>query len=90
MTMTMICARADLFAAAASVIMNLTDDSAAACHPSRPVPMLMMNGTADPLIPYDGGRGSSRNFLFPPPDVGQGEIGRGQPQHDEANYDISL
>ena len=56
----MICARADLFAAAASVIINLTDESAAACHPSRPVPMLMMNGTADPLIPYQGGRGTSR------------------------------
>jgi polyhydroxybutyrate depolymerase len=60
MTMTMICARADLFAAAASVIINLTDESARACHPSRPVPMLMMNGTADPLIPYQGGRGTSR------------------------------
>jgi polyhydroxybutyrate depolymerase len=60
MTMTLICSRAELFAAAASVIMNLTDESASACHPSRPVPMLMMNGTADPLIPYEGGRGTSR------------------------------
>ena len=57
MTMTMLCARADLFAAAASVIFNLTDDMAAACHPVKPVPMLMINGTADPLIPYGGGRG---------------------------------
>jgi polyhydroxybutyrate depolymerase len=64
MTLTMICARADLFAAAASVIINLTDESANACHPSRPVPMLMMNGTADPLIPYQGGRGTSR-FAVP-------------------------
>jgi polyhydroxybutyrate depolymerase len=60
MTMTLVCARADLFAAAASVIINLTDDLANACHPSRPVPMLMMNGTADPLVPYLGGRGASR------------------------------
>jgi polyhydroxybutyrate depolymerase len=64
MTMTMVCKRADLFAAAASVIINLTDESANACHPSRPVPMLMMNGTADPLIPFEGGRGSSR-FAVP-------------------------
>jgi polyhydroxybutyrate depolymerase len=64
MTMTMICTRADLFAAAASVIINLTDESANACHPSRAVPMLMMNGTADPLIPYQGGRGTSR-FAVP-------------------------
>jgi polyhydroxybutyrate depolymerase len=60
MTMTLACKRADLFAAAASVIMNLTDDSAQACHPSRAVPMLIMNGTADPLVPYEGGRGTSR------------------------------
>jgi polyhydroxybutyrate depolymerase len=60
MTMAMICVRADLFAAAASVIINLTDESADACHPSRPVPFLMLNGTADPLIPYQGGRGTSR------------------------------
>jgi polyhydroxybutyrate depolymerase len=59
MTMTLTCARADLFAAAASVIMNLTEESAGACHPSRPVPMLMMNGTADPLIPFEGGKGAS-------------------------------
>ena len=60
MTMTLVCKRADLFAAAASVIMNLTEQSASACHPARPVPILMMNGTSDPLIPYTGGRGTSR------------------------------
>lgn len=60
MTMTLVCKRADLFAAAATVIINLTDQSANPCHPSRPVPMLMMNGTADPLVPYKGGRGTSR------------------------------
>jgi len=59
MVMTLVCARADLFVAGASVIMNLTDESAVTCHPSRPLPMLIMNGTADPLIPYEGGRGSS-------------------------------
>jgi polyhydroxybutyrate depolymerase len=60
MALTLVCARADLFAAAASFIMNLTDESADACHASRPVPLLIMNGTADPLIPYQGGRGTSR------------------------------
>ena len=60
MTNTLICQRADLFAGAASVIMNLTDEMAEACHPARPVPMLIMNGTADPLVPYAGGRGTSR------------------------------
>src|SRR5262245_33109040 len=32
MTMTLVCARADLFAAGASVIMNLADEPAGACH----------------------------------------------------------
>lgn len=59
MAMTLACTRADLFAAGASVIMNLTDEAAVTCHPSRPLPMLIMNGTADPLVPYEGGRGSS-------------------------------
>lgn len=59
MAMTLVCARADLFAAGASVSMNLTDEAAVTCHPSRPLPMLLMNGTADPLVPYEGGRGSS-------------------------------
>jgi polyhydroxybutyrate depolymerase len=59
MAMTLLCARADLFVAGASVIMNLTDEAAATCHPSRPLPILIMNGTADPLIPYEGGRGTS-------------------------------
>jgi polyhydroxybutyrate depolymerase len=59
MAMTLVCARADLFAAGASVIMNLTDEAAVTCHPSRPRPMLIVNGTADPLVPYEGGRGSS-------------------------------
>ncbi|WFU24378.1 PHB depolymerase family esterase [Bradyrhizobium sp. CB1717] len=59
MAMTLLCARADLFAAGASVVMNLTDEAAVTCHPSRPLPILLMNGTADPLVPYAGGRGSS-------------------------------
>jgi len=60
MTMTLVCTHADLFTAAASVIANLTEPMIASCKPARPVPMLMMNGTADPLIAYEGGRGTSR------------------------------
>ena len=60
MTMTLACTHAEMFAAAASVIANFTEAMLAACKPPRPVPMLMMNGTADPLIAYNGGRGTSR------------------------------
>ena len=59
MTMSLLCTRADLFAAAAAVIMNLTDGLASSCRPARPVPILFMNGTDDPLVPYNGGKGTS-------------------------------
>src|SRR3954453_1035623 len=59
MAMTLVCARADLFAAGASGRMNRTGEAVATAHRSRPLPMLLMNGTADPLVPYEGGRGSS-------------------------------
>ncbi len=35
------------------------------CHPERPVPMIAFQGTADPVVPYDGG--PSRDFQFPFP-----------------------
>ena len=59
MTMSMLCARANLFAAAAAVIMNLTDGLASSCRPARPVPILVMNGTDDPLVPFNGGKGTT-------------------------------
>jgi len=44
----------DRFTAAAAVIANLPDPSE--CRPLvDPIPMLIMNGTDDPLMPYEGG-----------------------------------
>lgn len=56
MAMALACRHADRFAAIASVVMEHTHATAAACRPLRAIPVLMMNGTADPLIPYGGGR----------------------------------
>jgi polyhydroxybutyrate depolymerase len=52
------CDRADLFAAVAPV--SGTFRSGVACNPSRPVAFLEVHGTADPIVPFDGGnmRGS--------------------------------
>ncbi len=44
----------DRFAAAAAVIANLPDPSECPFE-ATPLPILIMNGTADPVIPYDGG-----------------------------------
>jgi len=56
MSLSLACRHADRFAAVASVVMEFTPTVAAACHPAHPIPVLLMNGTADPLIPYAGGR----------------------------------
>lgn len=44
------CRADDLIAAAASVAAASLE--ASACVPSRPVPVLFLNGTADPVVPY--------------------------------------
>ena len=56
------CEAADLFAAIAPVAgkVGIPD-----CHPSRPVPLLAFNGTANPLIPYDTGGFSADNYTAP-------------------------
>jgi polyhydroxybutyrate depolymerase len=66
MALTLACERADTFAAVASVAMEFTPAMAAACAPGRPVPVLLVNGTADPLVPFAGGRahGRRRNALY--------------------------
>lgn len=48
------CDRADVFAAVAPVSGTLGVN--VACNPSRPVAVLEVHGTADPLVPFDGGR----------------------------------
>jgi polyhydroxybutyrate depolymerase len=48
------CAMADTFAAVAPVagVLGIDPDT---CTPSRPVPVIDFHGTADPVVPYDGG-----------------------------------
>ena len=48
------CEAADVIAAAAPVAAVLAIDESA-CNPSRPIPILQLNGTADPLVSYEGG-----------------------------------
>ncbi len=50
------CDSTQLFAGAAAVISAAPADLGASCRPSRPLPLLMIVGTADPFIPYAGGK----------------------------------
>lgn len=60
MAMTLACTHPGLFAAASSTIMAMTQGLVAACHPVQGIPLVLMNGTADPLVNFDGGRGRNR------------------------------
>ncbi len=53
MTYRMLIEAPDLFAAAAAFVANLPAGTRPV--PRRPVPLMIMNGTADPLMPWDGG-----------------------------------
>ncbi len=52
----LICRRADLFAACAIVSATIASVMTHICRPSRPVSVLMIHGTHDPLVPFEGGR----------------------------------
>ncbi|MDE2291464.1 MAG: esterase [Elusimicrobia bacterium] len=65
------CGQAGRWAAVAPVAASLGEKTAAACRPSRAVPVLMVNGTEDPLVPWDGrevrflGRSRGRKLTVP-------------------------
>jgi len=55
MAFRLMCETDGVFAAAAAIAATLPSELASSCRPVRPMPMLIMNGTADPLAPFDGG-----------------------------------
>jgi polyhydroxybutyrate depolymerase len=55
MALRMLCEASELFAGAGTVIANMPTRIGPTCRPQRAVPIVMLNGTADPLIPYAGG-----------------------------------
>lgn len=54
LTAFMACRHADRFAAFATMMMTVPVGYAESCKPARPVPILMMNGTYDPIVPMFG------------------------------------
>jgi polyhydroxybutyrate depolymerase len=55
MTFRMLCEASELFAGAGTIIASMPAAAGAKCRPRRAVPVIMFNGTDDPLIPYNGG-----------------------------------
>jgi polyhydroxybutyrate depolymerase len=56
MALRLVCEGADFIAGIGSVIASMPAAVGTDCRPARPVPIVMFNGTADRLVPYEGGR----------------------------------
>lgn len=55
MTLRLGCELSSKLAAIAPVIANIPKNIYGKCDPDSPLPILLMNGTKDPLVPWDGG-----------------------------------
>ena len=55
MAQRLACEMPDRFAAVAAIVSSMPDGLGARCRPGRPVPSMFMNGTADPVVPFEGG-----------------------------------
>jgi polyhydroxybutyrate depolymerase len=61
MTVTLVCRAADKLAGAVAVAGDLSTKLSKDCAPSRPVPLALIMGTKDPLVPFAGGQVARRN-----------------------------
>ena len=55
MSTRLLCDRADLFRGGAILTATLSETYFPECKPSKPTAVLVMNGTDDPLVPFNGG-----------------------------------
>lgn len=62
LAMRLACRHADSFAGAASLIALMPAADAAACKPSRAIPFMLLAGTADPRMPFGGGKADIPEF----------------------------
>lgn len=55
MSTRLLCEKPDLFRGGAILTAQISLDYLPKCNPTQPTAVLVMNGTEDPLVPYDGG-----------------------------------
>lgn len=73
MVQRLACELSETFSAIASVVATIGQNYALTCNPKKPVPLLMINGTEDPLVPWNGGEMKRANggFILSVPDTVQ-------------------
>jgi polyhydroxybutyrate depolymerase len=57
------CEAADVVTAVGAVVANMPEHLAASCRPFRPIPVVLISGTADRFMPWDGGVVASSPIL---------------------------
>jgi polyhydroxybutyrate depolymerase len=57
MTLRIVCTGDRTFAAIALLVASMPEPTGSDCRPPSPLPVLMINGTADDVMPYGGGFG---------------------------------
>jgi polyhydroxybutyrate depolymerase len=55
MSYRLACEAPGTFAAIAAVVASMSEELHATCSPEEPISVLVLNGTADPMVPWDGG-----------------------------------
>jgi polyhydroxybutyrate depolymerase len=70
MALRMVCVDARLFAAVGILIAAMPDSVGDGCRPEKPIPALLLSGTADRFLPYGGGAITSAD-----PRLLSGELG---------------
>jgi polyhydroxybutyrate depolymerase len=68
MALRLACDEKNVFAGIAVLGASLPSDLEASCKPSHPIPLMMIAGTADPVVPVSGGKASlphSKTELLP-------------------------
>jgi polyhydroxybutyrate depolymerase len=65
MTLRLACHDAEPFAALGLVVSTMADVIGANCRISKSLPLVMLSGTADPVLPYAGGRSRRGDLLWP-------------------------
>jgi polyhydroxybutyrate depolymerase len=69
------CNAADLFAAVAPAAFDLLQEDEEPCKPARPITVIAQRGTADPIVPYEGGASSPPTPYTLPPIHFRGAVG---------------
>jgi polyhydroxybutyrate depolymerase len=64
MTLRMACVELGMFAAIGVLAGAMADPTGEDCHPAKPLPALLINATADKLVPYEGGVVTSPTNIY--------------------------